>query len=129
MLNKLVKLIPIFYKDLSPNLRGRYYGLWIYIDKKYKGRNGLLAHERCHARQLLKTLGLHGILYPLSKRWKYKTEVEAFGYSIYAKERNKVEVKRTLIIAYKIPKNIMRNYEREIDYAVFKASLDFEELI
>lgn len=37
----------------------------------------LIAHERTHVRQFWRWLGLNGLLYKLSKKWRYKFELEA----------------------------------------------------
>lgn len=37
----------------------------------------LLQHERCHVQQFWRYLGLNGLLYKFSKRWRLKFELEA----------------------------------------------------
>jgi hypothetical protein len=130
MINKLTKLFPVFYKEIStPNVRGRSYGLWIVIEPHLIDDKGLLAHERCHVRQFITTLGTHGIMYMLSKKYKYKAEVEAFGYSIAYGSRTISDVKNSLISAYGITNDIMDTYEADIEFAIYKAKQDIEELI
>jgi hypothetical protein len=130
MINKLTKLFPVFYKEIStPNVRGRSYGLWIVIEPHLIDDKGLLAHERCHVRQFITTLGTHGIMYGLSKKYKYKAEVEAFGYSIAYGSRTISDVKNSLISAYGITNDIMDTYEADIEFAIYKAKQDIEELI
>ena len=128
-LNKLTKLFPVFYKEIStPNVRGRSYGLWIVIEPHLRDDKGLLAHERCHVRQFITTLGTHGIMYELSKKYKYKAEVEAFGYSIAYGSRTISDVKNSLISAYGITNDIMDTYEADIEFAIYKAKEDIDEL-
>ena len=154
MINKLIKLIPIFYKDLPSTLKGRSYGLWIEIDNKYKDDKGLLAHERAHARQFLKfalaglilsiltialgyieffalpliLIGAHGLLYKYSNIYRYKAEVEAFGYSILYGNRTKESVKNSLTSFYKIDSKTMKDYEFDINEAIENAKEDIDEL-
>lgn len=53
-------------------------GPLIFIRPEYKGDAGLLAHERVHVWQWLRTLGLHSFLYLLSDSYKLACEVEAY---------------------------------------------------
>lgn len=53
-------------------------GPLIFIRPEYKDDAGLLAHERIHVWQWLRTLGLHSFLYMLSDRYKLAAEVEAY---------------------------------------------------
>ncbi len=50
----------------------------ILIRPECKGDKGLLAHEKAHRRQWLRTLGLHSILYPLIPEYRLACELEAF---------------------------------------------------
>lgn len=145
--NKMIKLIPIFYTNLPSEIRGRSYGLFIQIDKKYKDNKGLLKHEREHSRQFLQfaiptiivVLGLlfspydiiapfvvpffgtHWLLYRFSKKYKYWAEVKAFGYSIAYGDRTKQDIKHSLKTYYKIPSKIMQYYESDIEIAIEEA--------
>lgn len=51
---------------------------WIKIRKTEKNNKGLLMHEIEHAKQHLKTLTLHPILYNLSNKYKLWAEVQAY---------------------------------------------------
>ena len=51
---------------------------FIFIRPKYREDVGLLEHEKVHARQFWRTLGMNGILYNLSKTWRLWWEVEAY---------------------------------------------------
>jgi len=53
-------------------------GIFILIRPQYKDDIGLLAHERVHVKQYVRSFGLSGILYKLSKKHRYKYELEAF---------------------------------------------------
>lgn len=129
MLNKLAKLTPVFYKDLSSSIKGRSRGLWIEIDNKYKDDLGLLAHERCHARQFLKTFMLHGVMYRFSQKYRYKAEVEAYGYSLHYGNRTIENVKYVLTNHYNIDSKTMKWFASDIKKSIANASKDFEELI
>lgn len=69
-----------FYTDnlIPADSAGCTRGPVIFIRPKYRNDIGLLRHEECHVRQWLRTLGLHSILYLLSKKYRLKAEVEAY---------------------------------------------------
>lgn len=155
MLNKLTKLIPIQYTTLDPFIKGRSFGVLIQIDEKYKEDKGLLAHERVHVKQFLRLwlssiliglvllflgydfgiipiiagLGLHGLLYKFSKLYRYKAEVEAFGYSIAYGNRTASNVKSSLKTYYKIPDSILQGFDKDMQKSIEKAKKDLYELI
>lgn len=70
----------VFYTNWSIPKRfaGVTRGPFIFIRPQYKDDAGLLAHEKVHVWQWLRTLGLHGLLYALSDRYKLASEVEAY---------------------------------------------------
>jgi hypothetical protein len=53
-------------------------GPFIFIRPKYIDDTGLLEHEKVHVRQFWSTLGLFGIAYYLSKKYRLKYELEAY---------------------------------------------------
>lgn len=155
LLNKIVRLVPVQYKDLGAEIKGRSYGLFIQISPRFKDDKGLLAHERVHARQMFKTwlvlilLGIivgyftadligiligifgqsvHNTLYKFSKTYKYKCEVEAFGYSVLYGNRSKDNVERSLKGFYKIPDKVMKDFDKDFLKAMENAKEDLEEL-
>lgn len=69
-----------FYTDrfIPANSAGCARGPVIFIRPKYRDDIGLLRHEECHVRQWWHTLGLHSILYLVSKAYRLKAEVEAY---------------------------------------------------
>lgn len=154
MLNKLTKATPIQYTTLGPSIKGRSFGVLIQIDEKYKDDKGLLAHERVHVKQFIRLwlsatpiglvllflgydfgiipiiagLGLHGLLYKFSKLYRYKAEIEAFGYSIAYGNRTIEMVEYSLKNFYNIPDSIMKDYRLDIDIAIDNAKEDINEL-
>jgi len=70
----------IFYTDfLIPDIYAAYTrGPLIFIRPEFKKDVGLLEHEKVHRRQWFRTLGLHPLLYRLSKKYRLKSEVEAY---------------------------------------------------
>lgn len=156
MFNKLTLLIPIQYKDLQRPLKGRSYGSWIVIDNKYKNDKGLLAHERVHARQFLRfaipslfiacilyylqqyyiapifllTIATHSILYKFNMKYRYKTEIEAYGYSLVSKNRTKLSVYNVLSKYYNVNKEFLdKNFIIDINKAIENAKKDYKDLI
>lgn len=53
-------------------------GPLVFIRPEYRQDIGLLEHERVHVRQWLRTLGLHSLLYAVSKTYRLSAEVEAY---------------------------------------------------
>lgn len=70
----------VFYTDrfVPENAAGCARGPLIFIRPKYRNDRGLLAHERTHVQQWLRTVGLHSFLYLFSKQYRLKSEVEAY---------------------------------------------------
>ena len=154
MFNTLTKLIPVIYSDLDSSIKGRSFGVVIQIDNKFKKDKGLLAHERAHARQFLRfaltglilsiltialgyiefstlpliLIGTHGLLYKYNNLYRYKAEVEAFGYSILYGNRSKESVKNSLTSFYRIYSKTMKDYEFDITEAIENAKEDIDEL-
>lgn len=54
------------------------FGPIILVRPKYASDKGLLEHEKVHVHQFYRSLGLFGIPYHLSKRFRIKCEVEAY---------------------------------------------------
>lgn len=72
-----------FYTDRLPDgVAGKANGPIIRIRPKYRGDMGLLAHEREHVRQWLFTLGVHPILYALSREYRMWSEAKAYAEQI-----------------------------------------------
>lgn len=60
----------------------------ILIRPQYRYDEGLLAHEKVHRRQWLRTLGLHSFLYLFSKRYRLRSEIEAYKVQLeYSPEK------------------------------------------
>lgn len=53
-------------------------GPFIFIRPQYRYDEGLIAHEKVHRWQWLRTFGLHSFLYLLSDEYKLRAEVEAY---------------------------------------------------
>jgi len=69
----------IFYTDTRPDgFAGVANGPFIRICRDYKDDEGLLKHETQHCLQWWITLGLHSILYLLSKQYKLWAETSAY---------------------------------------------------
>ena len=69
----------IYTNHLIPNtFAGQTIGPFILIRPSHKDDTGLLEHEKVHVRQFWRTLGLFGIGYLLSKKYRLKIEVEAY---------------------------------------------------
>lgn len=81
----------VFYTDwfIPARLAACTRGPFIFIRPAYKDDAGLLAHEKVHVKQWLRTLGLHGLLYLLFDKYKLASEVEAYKVqaSLYSDDR------------------------------------------
>lgn len=77
----LYKCFPylLIYTDNLPECSGGCAnGPVVRIRNKYRDDKGIEMHEAEHVRQWWKTLGLHSLLYLLSKKYRLKAEVEAY---------------------------------------------------
>jgi hypothetical protein len=54
----------------------------MFIRPRAREDEGLLQHELVHVRQFWRTFGFHLIMYPLSKKYRLKSEVEAYCASL-----------------------------------------------
>ena len=75
------KFLPyfIFYtKNLPENIGGCTNAFIIRIKPKYKNDLGIHKHEIYHVKQWYRTCGLHSFLYLFSKKYKLKSEIEAY---------------------------------------------------
>lgn len=73
-------LYKVFYtNNLIPDKFGaKTVGPFILMRPQYKNDTGLLEHEKVHVRQFWSTLGLFGIPYYFSKKYRLKYELEAY---------------------------------------------------
>ncbi len=63
-------------------------GPLVFIRPNYKDDKGLLEHEKCHVKQWLRTLTLHGLFYRFNETYRYRSEVEAYLEQLkYATDR------------------------------------------
>lgn len=53
-------------------------GPFVLVRPEHANDAGLIAHEKVHVRQWLRTFGLHPLLYAVSKSYRLKAEVEAY---------------------------------------------------
>src|SRR5690625_7889189 len=65
---------------------GRSYGVFVAIDPEKRADRGLLEHELQHCRQFYRSLGLNALLYFLSKRHRYRQEVESYAVQLIYSE-------------------------------------------
>jgi hypothetical protein len=75
---KIFPVLILFAHSLGEWKAGEARGPVIRIAKSHADDAGLLAHELTHVKQFYRTLGLHGLLYLLSKRYRLAAEVEAY---------------------------------------------------
>ena len=79
----------IFYTDNLPEwMGGCANGPVIRIRPKYKYDAGILKHELQHVKQWFATLGLHSLLYLVSKRYRQWAEVQAYRAQMRWPDRN-----------------------------------------
>ena len=78
---KIYRCLPyllIYTDDMDANSNGQANGPVVRIRRGKEGDEGLKQHEICHVHQWWRTLGLHSILYLVSKKYRLKAEVEAY---------------------------------------------------
>ena len=74
----MIPHILIVTDKMPERLGGMANAFVIRIRPKYANDAGLIAHEKEHVRQFWITLGMHGILYLLSKRYRLWSETKAY---------------------------------------------------
>jgi hypothetical protein len=90
----------IFYTDkfVLKGHAGTTRGPFIFIRPEYKDDKGLLEHELVHRKQWLRTLGLHAFFYLLSKKYRFKSEVEAYKEQLKHYKTDKRRLFATLLV-------------------------------
>lgn len=73
-----MKLVFYTNKFVPDRFAAATYGPVIFIRLAYKNDIGLLEHEKIHVKQFWRTLGLMGIFYYFSDKFRLKYEVEAY---------------------------------------------------
>ena len=70
----------IFYTNrfIPERAAGCARGPFIFIRPEYKNDIGLIEHEKVHVEQWYRTFGFHSLLYLISKKYRLKSEVEAY---------------------------------------------------
>ena len=82
MIRFVYKILPVLviYTDYLPKrFSGYCLGFIVLIRPGARGDTGLLEHELVHSRQFYRTLGVYSILVWISKRYLFKTEIEAYA--------------------------------------------------
>lgn len=74
------RVMLIFYTErfIPEDHKAATRGPVIFINPDYRNDKGLLEHELVHRKQWLRSFGLFSFLYPLSRKYRLKAEVEAF---------------------------------------------------
>jgi hypothetical protein len=70
----------VFYTDLfiPKRFNGLTVAFLIFLRPGVKGETDLLEHEKIHVNQFWRTLGLNGLFYKLSKKYRLNYELEAY---------------------------------------------------
>lgn len=80
------KIFPsfVFYTDkfIGDKFAGKAFGNIVFIRPSQKDNIPLLQHELVHVKQFYRTFGLHGVFYKLSKKYRLKSEIEAYRVTI-----------------------------------------------
>jgi len=104
----------VFYvKNLPGKKHGKVNGPIIRILKTRKWDKPLLKHELVHVKQFFRTLGIHGILYNISKKYRYKCELEAYRKQLDCYQNDAVIHNREILFAG----FIVENYKLHKTYA------------
>jgi len=87
------------------------YGPIIFIAPMHKNNYPLEVHEATHSHQFWRTFGLHGIFYMISKEYRFKAEVEAYGNQIIQRMKEGLDpdyqkYAKFLAVSYNVGKSI-----------------------
>ena len=81
ILYKIIPVLVIYTLNKIPNEAAactRFYT--IRIKPRFKNDLSIVTHEIIHAKQIIRTGGIHYILYNFNNKYRYKTELEAYAY-------------------------------------------------
>lgn len=111
----------VFYTDrfIPARFAGMAVAIFIFIRPKYKNDYGLLAHERVHVKQFLRSPFLHGLKYQFNKEYRYQCEIEAYA--------RQINVNRTDELVKKYAEFIATRYN--LDISIAKAEEDLRNAI
>lgn len=72
--------VPVVYAGwlVGKGFSATSYGVFVAIRPDYKEDHALLEHELQHCRQFYRSFGLNALLYWLSKKHRYRLELEAY---------------------------------------------------
>lgn len=122
MIKFVYKCLPaiVIYKDsLVPKKFGGVTRLFfIFLREKYKTDQGILEHELVHVRQLYRTLFFSSLIYPLSKKYRLKCEVEAYQkqLSYYANKTDSLRwMSNAISTKYKLNITVAEAYRKLIE--------------
>lgn len=94
-------LYSLKYTDDMPEGTGGYARAWfIRIRPKYRDDIGIHRHEEEHVWQFWVTLGLHSLLYLLSKKYRLWAEVSAYRVQLQNPPADQKEAYRRLYAGY-----------------------------
>lgn len=70
----------VFYADwaVRTGFAGMTYGPIVFIRPSHRHDAGLLRHEMEHVAQFWRTCGLHGLFYRFSRKYRLRSEVQAY---------------------------------------------------
>jgi hypothetical protein len=75
--------VPIFYtKALTMSYSAFCWCLFIVIRPEKRGKCNLLEHELVHCKQFYRSIGVYPLMYLISRRYRYKSEIEAYKEQI-----------------------------------------------
>lgn len=89
MFEKLIRLIPVIVTNrfIPKHADALCLGLAILIRPQHRNNTPLLAHERQHCRQFFRSFGVNALLYLISRRHRYRLELEAYGVQLRLQPR------------------------------------------
>jgi hypothetical protein len=75
--------VPVFYTEaLTMGYSAFCWCLFIVVRPEKRGKCKILEHELVHCKQFYRSLGFYPLMYSISRRYRYKSEIEAYKEQI-----------------------------------------------
>ena len=113
--------VPVFYRRIvRPGIGGvtRFFFIVIQPDLRNKGK--ILEHELIHCKQFYRTFGLSILLKNLSHKYRYISELEAYGEQVRLGGLTAKEAAESIVSLYRIPDLTVEKVIGDLRSSVFR---------
>jgi hypothetical protein len=113
--------VPVFYRRIMrPGFAGVSRTFFIVIKPELRNKGKILEHELIHCKQFYRTLGLNILLNNLSHKYRYKSELEAYGEQVRLGGLTAKEAAEFIVSSYRIPDLTVEKVIGDLRTSVFR---------